>query len=154
MKNLIRKKKSSHLTARYAQKIRDGEIKFTKQKSAKCTNGLCFFCGKTKSFNKSQWQLHLISHTNENFFFCYECGQNFSKRKGHPCSNDSIENIYQRNDCSGDGYLAAFVCKVCNYVRVNESKMRAHLRKEHADLYDDPEDVLSLYEKCKFVKNL
>lgn len=149
MNDVITKK--STLLATHANQIREGKIKFIKVVSSKRTVGTCFFCEKRKSYTKNQWQRHLLIHTEEQFFFCRDCGQHFSNRNSHKtCSLNSIQNIYRQNNCVGDGYLAAFMCNICNYVQINESALVDHLKNQHAGLNNFEE----FYEKCKFVNNL
>lgn len=149
------KKNESKLAAHNAQQVRDGDIKFIKVGRSRCSLGMCFFCDELKTYNKAQWQHHLLAHTNEMFYHCGECGLHFDKRKGHKkCSSTAIQNIYQHNNCSGDDYLAAFMCKICNYVQVNEQKVVEHVLKKHAGVFESPRDSLNFYEKYKFVKNV
>lgn len=148
--NIIRQKKKRLLLApAYVQQIRDGRMDF--QRKLKRTIGLCFFCAEQKSYTKLQWQKHLLSHTNENFHFCGQCKLTFPYRRSHStCSPALITNIYEQNSCDGENFLAAFVCNICDHVRVSESRMVEHLRTKHG--HDNDYD--QFYKKCNFVSNV
>ncbi|KAG4071316.1 hypothetical protein HA402_004020 [Bradysia odoriphaga] len=102
------------------------------QRNWKRTIGLCVLCDQRHSFSRLQWQLHLLSHTKENFYFCKQCGRTFSKRHQHnTCQSTLTTDIYEQYNCVGDDYLAAFVCNICDYVRVSERRMSKHLTIKH-----------------------
>lgn len=141
------------LPANYVQQIREGNIKF--QRRLKRTIGLCFFCDEQKSFTKLQWKMHLLTHTGENYYFCGECRISFPKRSSHSnttCSPDSITNIYEKNNCTKDNGLAAFMCRFCDYVRVSELELLVHLRNEHS--VSNKKNLKHWYQQCKFVTNV
>lgn len=139
--------KKQRLSSPYVKRIRDGTSDF--QRKLNRTIGLCYFCDERKSFTKLQWQKHLLIHTKENFYFCKQCGRTFTNRYNHtPCSPALMTNIYEKYDCVGENSLAAFVCNICDHVRVSESRMVYHLQTSHNSKKGQN------YKKCNFVTNV
>lgn len=138
----------TRLAPAYVQRIRDGRIYF--QRKLNRTIGLCFFCAERKSYTRLQWQKHLLSHTNENLHFCKQCKLTFTFPHRHSHSMALITNIYEQNSCVGENFLAAFMCNICDHVRVSESRMVEHLRTKHGQ----DNDYKQFYKKCNFVSNV
>ena len=143
------KRKRTLLASANVELIRNGVMDF--RRKLKRTIGLCFFCGEQKTYTKLQWQKHLLSHTNENFHFCKQCELTFPQRNNHgTCSPNLFTNIYEQNRCLGENSLAAFMCNICDHVRVSESKMVEHVRTMHG--HDN--DCEQLYKNFTFVSNV
>ncbi|XP_037050180.1 uncharacterized protein LOC119084344 [Bradysia coprophila] len=118
------------------------------QRNWKRRTGLCILCDQRNSFSRLQWQLHLLTHTKENFYFCKQCGRTFSKRHQHnTCQSTLTTDIYEQYNCVGEDYLAAFVCNICDYVRVSERRMSKHLSIKH----NVKGNCKQFYAKCNLV---
>lgn len=129
-----------------SERIQKERINF--QQNLNRTTGQCFLCDERRLYTKAQWQNHVLSHTKEHFYFCDNCGHTFMALSDHSsCPSATITNIFDRYDCVGEDYLAAFVCHKCDYVRVSESRMVKHLNVKHGI----GENFDRFYEKCKFV---
>lgn len=66
----------------------------------------CLFCEKDLQKNRSDWALHLKSHTGE---------QNHTFELEHDCFN-------------------GYICNLCNYVQLSLNKLKAHVLNQHDDV--------------------
>lgn len=90
--------------------------------------GICGFC-KKKLLSKRGWQNHIRMHTGEKLYSCDCCNLEFDAKKEHSkCKNPIVKNIYEK--FSNDA-IKGFICDECNFIQINEDRMKKHLRNEH-----------------------
>lgn len=85
----------------------------------------CPFCEKENNFSPSYWLNHIRTHTGEYSNECFRCGK-ISLNSTH-CGYATLKETF---DLHVDG-LMAFVCRICNYVQINEQRIRSHLEVHH-----------------------
>lgn len=79
----------------------------------------CFFCGHILTFDFVQWKLHILSHTGE---------------------VAPKEDTYFH-----DGYrLKGYMCKICDYFKVNEPRVIEHIMKEHGKTQDWAKNMVEM----------
>lgn len=109
---------------------------FRFDKSLKKITGICYFCEEEKTFSKSVWESHLLTHTGEKLYFCGECKTEGAKKGMHKKCDSLYKNIYEEdennaNDSSNNGPitlskskndypLRCHICKLCNYTQIKE----------------------------------
>lgn len=98
---------------------------------------MCFFCETIKNFTSHYWITHIRSHTGEYSKVCTECNKTVCY--GTHCGHATVEKItfdLKESD------LKAFICRECNFIQIDEERIRTHLIKEHEventnDRYDE-----------------
>lgn len=104
---------------------------FEYDESSKKITGMCYFCKKEKSFQKSSWQRHLLTHTGEQMYFCVGCNTEGGKKGKHNDCDSMYVNIYEMGDnddkdsneepaTKKDYPLRCYICNHCNYTQINE----------------------------------
>lgn len=89
-------------------------------------NGICFFCEEKKSFTITMWERHLLTHTGEPKYFCDDCQYEASKPEQHSKCGSLPTNIFEngKGDNGKDYSLDCYACKLCNFIQINEIKMK------------------------------
>lgn len=142
---------TSRLSADYAKKAQEeppGPQYENATKSGQM-RALCYFCGNEKTFYPQYWASHILSHTGEHPNKCGYCNKTYVTHTSHAskCPGSPIK-LFQYTFT--DGYLWAFMCKQCNFVRVRRPNMEAHLRNEHQ--FPDTE-LQNYYFHIKLISN-
>lgn len=79
----------------------------------------CFFCKHTLTFDFVQWKQHILSHTGE------------EQRK---------EDTYFHH-----GYrLKGYMCKICDYFKVNEPRVIEHIMNEHGKTHNWAKNMVEM----------
>lgn len=92
---------------------------------------LCYFCDESKCFNKDGWIKHLITHTGPSRYQCTICFKSFATSADQLCVNGTDKCKFKRLLQFRGDKLIAFLCDLCNYVRLDENEMETHLLREH-----------------------
>lgn len=101
------------------------------------TTGPCVICDEEQTLSFVDWKHHLLDHTSEKEFYCFECNSLLRTKAAHgKCSIESIGDIFDAQD---NGALDGFVCKICGYFQINDSQLVRHLEEQHdgADVFFD-----------------
>lgn len=79
------------------------------------------------------WKQHLLEHTDEKRFYCFECNVQLNNKTDHTsCPPETIIDVFGDQDvgCSLDG----FICQLCDHYQINDYRLMDHLEKKHDDL--------------------
>lgn len=93
--------------------------------------GVCVFCASKLSLSWFDWSQHLLNHTAEQRFYCGECNSDFATQLDHgSCSTASMIDVF------GDigNSLEGFICKLCDYIQINDYRLLKHLDEDHGDV--------------------
>lgn len=102
--------------------------------------GECVLCLEELSLSWYEWSHHLLEHTHEHLYYCTECRIGIVDQRDHVgCLDESKINIFGRYDIGGR--LDGFVCKLCNYLQINDYSMLEHVYEEHSTNADYETDV-------------
>lgn len=101
-------------------------IKYTKNKSQQYVKAFCLFCEQERDSIPHYWNDHLRSHTGEYANECVICTKKvcFYSHCGVTASKKNDFNLYANN-------LYGYLCKLCNFLQLEEENMRRHLRCQH-----------------------
>lgn len=98
--------------------------------------GACVLCSIKLSLSWFEWCRHLLHHTDEQRHYCTECNIGFDEPHDHRCATEHIIDIYRPYDIGA--CLDGFVCKLCNYLQINDYRLLEHIQAEHPDaLYEN-----------------
>ncbi|KAG4071311.1 hypothetical protein HA402_004015 [Bradysia odoriphaga] len=95
---------------------------------------ICYFCNVTKSMTKVFWMNHMSKHTGYYQYECNDCSRKFAeKNKAHACKGtNNLEKIPQPQfEIRNKHSLMAYICDLCNFVRLHQADIEKHLRCEH-----------------------
>lgn len=139
----------SRLSQEMAQKLRDQSTVFQLNRRNKVVTGTCYFCSdENKKIHKDYWLGHLRSHTGENLFKCTKCRTKLPYKRNHKTCNlkDIISLHKQRKGFS----ILCYICNMCNYLQLTESRLVMHIKNEHVELRGKP---TQFYEEYFLVKD-
>lgn len=85
----------------------------------------CPFCEIVHNFYAPYWQNHLRTHTGEYNNECIDCGK-ISLNSTH-CSRTTLKAPFNLHTNG----IMAFICTICNYVQIDEQRIKSHLETQH-----------------------
>lgn len=93
---------------------------------------MCYFCESVKRYSRQHWPIHIQGHTGEWNHFCTGCKE-IVPNSGHPnCSKPGAGLKKLRQYTFSNGFLQAFMCRMCNYVQTIDKNMQSHLEIHHS----------------------
>lgn len=116
---------SSILTPKMARLVRSDRKIRVKYNHDKIVY-VCFFCECTSSKTINGWLQHITDHTDENYDKCKV------KENGQP--------------------VFGYICKECNYVQLEKSRVIHHLREKHRTPNNNYKKIVLLPRKPKLPK--
>lgn len=111
---------------------------------------ICYFCNVSKSMTKLFWMNHIAKHTGYYQYRCNDCSRKFSEKSTtHMCKGENNLSKIPQPQFGNKKILMAYICDLCNFVRLNRPDIEKHLRCEHetTDIKQYKEVVLLAFPK-------
>lgn len=113
-------------------------------------DAFCYFCEEFHRKNSIHWCDHIRSLTGEYAYECLICGKEFAFIR--LCCEQKLNKKIVFDLCYND--LTAFICQMCNYVKISEENIHKHLKIEHElDNIDGQYKKIILLTSLKNPKN-
>ncbi|XP_031631956.1 zinc finger protein 808-like [Contarinia nasturtii] len=127
-KSEITKNKVKHLSSKMAKNLRSHlpSILDTALLSSGRIRAFCFFCEQTMEESLDAWKVHLLKHTGEKEYYCSGCHTELSSKDSpEHCMGHVIRETFS------DANLQAFMCNICDYIKVNNNEVIEHIKNDH-----------------------
>ncbi|XP_055305884.1 uncharacterized protein LOC129570340 isoform X2 [Sitodiplosis mosellana] len=90
--------------------------------------GPCVLCSKKLSLSWYDWKQHLLEHTDEKRFYCFECNAQFSNKDDHiSCPADSIIDVFGAHDIEHEDLCAYYEIHVTRVTLVPDVCPQTHI---------------------------
>lgn len=133
----------SRLSYEMANMARNQEGQFvSKLNTIKIFNAFCYFCGKKHQKPVDTWMEHFRCRTGEYAHECSICKKRSNSRI--KCCGKKVRQKITFDLHNND--FTAFLCRLCNYIQINEENVHKHLFNEHEldDIHGQLDEILLL----------
>lgn len=97
---------------------------------------MCYLCDTKCEGSLHEWKSHILQHTGEKEFCCSRCHAELSSNKTAHCAGGSVLTLFS------EPHLQAYLCSICNYLKVDDVSVNRHIRKEHKKSWNETKQYM------------